>query len=301
MTPSEHQPGTEQDIHVRYVFRQLSTEEEARFEDFLDANPHEADIVEGIQLFCEKRGIRTREAFERIWGEEMKGVREKFGQPSGVPFPSKQRYWLGAILILMLAGVAIWILRENKPGEQTGNIDSLGETIIANPDTLTTTTGTKTQSIDTTKTSVPTNAPFCRLSELERSKWLQNFTNEVRGYHTSAGGNDPSNSWQDDLSLDTPDLESAFQKLQRMAKTNPAGMQSRDKYALGVLYLLFKRNPSEAIFFLKAAEGISRPDYNKLRLAAYLEQGDNTKAREWAKTQHIGQSDWPKAAGPCLK
>jgi hypothetical protein len=118
MQQPEHQSSIAQDTHIRYVFHQLSPEEEAQFEDFLDANPHEADILEGIQLFCENRGIRTREAFDQAWYKEMEGVKDKLAPnktslPNAPSIPNLWKWLVFGLCFLFIGGV-FWLLRERN-------------------------------------------------------------------------------------------------------------------------------------------------------------------------------------------
>ncbi len=139
----------------------------------------------------------------------------------------------------------------------------------------------------------------CMLTPEERKRWYNNFTQEETDA-LKAAGNVPSvkKTWQDYLSAKN-DSE-VIRILRQQAETAPQSLNRVEYYILGTMCLLNEQNASEAVWYLEKAKGVMRPAHKKMLLAAYLENDQLKKARNWVRDQKILPNQWPLRAAPCL-
>jgi|GEM_PF-3638958 len=298
---------------VRYVFRQLSPEEESRIEDFLDANPHEADVVDGILQFCKERGIRTRESFEEVWGVQkgkiLETIKQKTKPSSGsspaITYSLNQWAWATAASFALLIVLGAWAWVEHKKmqeiveeikrrnTQQDVEIADLKREILIQSANLADARAqweAENQKNDT---------PF-HLVPAERNAWLTRFIKAETGRLNSAGEGDISTDWRQEF-ITRKDDKKVIRLLRDKFDKDPESLQSAEFYVLGAFYLLRERKPAEAVRFLEKAKRVDRPDYDELMLAAYLENQQYGKANQWIVERSIPPIRWPKGSERFLK
>ncbi|MBX2891515.1 MAG: hypothetical protein KF734_11340 [Saprospiraceae bacterium] len=300
---------------LRYVFRQLSPEEESRIEDFLDSNPHEADIVEGILQFCKERGIRNRESFEEVWREQQRGVQERIQKRikqldiSSTGYSARFNKWGWAAVLFSIiisgaigfrAGKTSAIQEIQKMQQQNAGRDSSIAALKQDVAMLYSIMDANKRYLDSITGSDKTGPlpKRCRIDPSERKKWFGRFIAFETSLLTSAGESESYN-WRDPF-LEKKDWI-VIQLLQEKANKEPEDMAPREYYVLGAMYLLKANSPADAVHYLEKAGEAGRPDYKKMLLAAYLENEQYVEAKSWAKQQNIPQSQWPIGLTSCLE
>lgn len=139
----------------------------------------------------------------------------------------------------------------------------------------------------------------CKLGPNERKRWYNEFVDNENEIMVSAGNDRNRSIWREHFK-NKNDAE-ALRLLRDKAETSPKDMTQLEYYILGALALLYEQNASDAVWYLEKADGVNRSAYAKLRLAAYLDNDQITKARNWSTTRKIPRLEWPKGATRCLK
>lgn len=298
---------------VSYVFHELPPDEEARMNDFLDTDPHAADIVDGIIRYCHDRGIRDRAEYEQAWALEMETAKRRLAEREVPPQPppdSKKWIWVVGFLLLLCAAGAFWYYREGQKKKEKEQEKERQE--AARRDSI---AALRPQAqAEEPQPPGPTTAPADPAAAAqdfvfdpaERDTLLAFFRKTEIGNRTLGGGGraERDTTWAYWFSKQNLDIPRAMQMLRQKAADPQQNMQRAEYYVLGALCLLYDRNcpPTDAVQFLEKANGVlGRRNYKRLMLTAYLQNKQYGEAQKWAQQQAVPRSEWPKGADKWLR
>lgn len=270
--------------YVRYVFQQLSAEEEADLERSLDANPEEADTIDAILNFCYKEKITSYNDYQKFMSTKISDVNAEVEQRLKFTRPKRISDSIGySIYPILLIGILIIIykdvadtqnLNQKTSDPNIPKLEKNREVVTISDQNASNIAVEKNNDLSPKLQRKPPlkNNVSCKLLDKEKIIWLEEFTNEVKDTYVFAGERDTLKTWQEYLISNNCD--EAIHTLELSNYTS-----SVKAYSLGVLYLLCKSNPEKAIDFLIKGKSVSRPKYNKYLLQAYLENGRIEEAK----------------------
>ena len=244
------------DTLLKYAFQDLSSKREVEVESYLDDNPTDAAIVDGILNFALKNDLTTKKEYEKAIEKNRLETISKFkerveadttlGNQKGRKIV---RIIIGVILLFALGFSAYYLLNTNE-------VDTVIEKEYAQ-----------------NKSNLLPNVPL-----IDTEKALNEFVSQS-SETTMAGAED--NGWKTDLRKGN--LLNARQQLREFIKDTPPDnyIKHTDKlYYLGVLELLLDGgNYAKALEYLEIARGTRQARNFSPYVLAYLANGNFEKAK----------------------
>ena len=258
---------------VKYVFQELSKEDENRMEQFLDNHPEYEAMVRGIMDFCMERSIKTRSRFE----EQVKELNLTgfFDSVLNKHVPEKIRqkrrpfFWIALIGVSAFLIVLAWIWSNfiknptTTPVEST-HIQPEEQTIPPVPPVIE--DSTESESVQEVVEPIPEQLPTEAVEETSGKDntlnrpiaWLQDETQRngileaVVERHPLSGNLSSQDNWEN--AVKTGQYTLVRKKLTDFFADHPAYRYPRRSYFLGLIYLYGQEQDfDQAVRYLESA------------------------------------------------